>query len=108
MDTKVFNVKDKSAASFFDQHSVISKDEKRDVYDQSPYYFMKDELYLNKSSGIQEGQHVVFELKDFAAKSKKKLINKYTYLAGQYDDVGIRLELVDFSITLVDTKSDND
>lgn len=105
MDTIVFNVKEKSINHFFEQHAIdyYREDRSNSVMrgsgSISAYHLMRDDLYLKKSSGIQENQQVVFELSDEAAGSGTKLLNTYTYQSEKYDDVGIKLKLIDFRIT---------
>lgn len=106
-DTLTFNVKDKSVNHFFEQHAIeLGLDDARDIRGRngiSSYHLMKDELYLKKSSGIVENQTVIFELEDIASGSRSKLVNTYTYLSEKYDDVGIKLKLMDFKVAAIET-----
>lgn len=103
MDIITFNVKEKSINHFFEQHAIdyYREDRSNSVMrgSISAYHLMRDDLYLKKSSGIQENQTVIFELSDEAAGSGKKLLNTYTYMSEKYDDVGIKLKLIDFKLT---------
>jgi hypothetical protein len=101
MSKKIMNVKDKSALHFFEEFSIQKRQEDGHPQNQSAYYYMKDELYLKKSFEIQEGETIVFHLEDQSYNSQKRIINIYTYTAGSYDDIGIKLSLTDFKIELV-------
>ncbi len=107
MEAIVFNVKEKTIHHFFEQFAIdyVARDVKGSIYsDVSAYYLMKDELYFKRSSDIGEGQTIVFELSDIAAGSRSELLNTYTYLSEKYDDVGIKLKLIDFKVTVKDKK----
>lgn len=108
MQTIKFLVKDKSANTFFAEHAIASdkydRQSIRNNDDLSPYYLMKDEIILKKSSGIQHGQQVIFQLSDQSAASRKPLTNTYTYNVEGYDDVSLRLTLIDFKIELDETE----
>lgn len=106
MDPIVFNVKDKSIHHFFAEHLISADTDRQGIRssDLNPYYFMKDEIYLKRTAGIAAGSNVVFELQDRAAGSGKALVNTYVYESEQYDDVGIRLKLIDFKVNIAEPK----
>lgn len=96
-----FNVKEKSIIHFFEEHAIGQEEKRHNARDGiSAYHLMQDELYLKKSSGIAESQKVVFELTDQSYGAKTKLLNTYIYQSEKYDDVGIKLKLIDFSVTV--------
>lgn len=92
-----FSVKDKSLHTFFG----ITKDDRREI-DSSPYYLMKEEIILPRNKDLPRDSEavVIFELEDISQMSRKRLINTYTYKLDSYDDVSVRLTLIDFNITL--------
>lgn len=97
-----FNVKEKSIESYFQEMIVTPLDMRRNNHDQSPYYFLKDEMYFKKDRGIKIGDTITFELDDRGISSQKLLTNTYTYEANEYDSVSILLKLIDFKVSLKD------
>lgn len=106
MNPIIFNVKDKSANTFFAEHALEQNCEDmmgaRKGPDVSAYHLLRDEIFLKKSAGIEVNQTVIFQLEDRSVMSKKPLVNTYTYQAEQYDNVGIKLVLKDFKISIND------
>lgn len=104
MEPIIFNVKDKSANTFFAEHAVVNdkydRQNVRNGDDLNPYYFMKDEIILKQSPAIMPGQKVVFHLADYGAGSRRPMTNIYTYDVEKYDDLSVRLKLADFKITI--------
>jgi hypothetical protein len=98
-----FNVKDGSVQEFFATHGVgIPQDDRRSLSSStvSAYHMMKDKILVKKSDLFDVGEFIVFELFDQSVGSKRALVNTYTYIVGEYDDVCIELELTNFEISL--------
>lgn len=98
----VFKVKDESLQAFFLKNLTNTPERRNDGFGNtniSCYHYLQDELIFKKDGDVKEGQQVVFELKDRSQFSNKELTNKYTYKAENYDDVSIKLKLIDFKIT---------
>ena len=102
MDIKL-NVKDKSVFHFFSEKLIGYRPNERHTIreDESAYYLMKDEMYLKKEIGLEEGELVKFELADNSMMSRKELRNTYIYKVEKYDDVSVKLVLSDFKIEAV-------
>jgi len=96
-----FNVKDKSVYDFF--YTRVLEDERLFTKELNPYCFMRDELFFKKNCDIKVGEIVRMELSDTSRLSKKELINVYLYKAEEYDDVSIKLILIDFKVELLTT-----
>ena len=98
-----FNVKDKSAFSFLEERLLGYKPNERNgmngLRDTSPYHLLQDEMFFKKQCGIDVGETVQIELFDRAQMSGKELLNTYIYKAESYDDVAIRLVLIDFYVS---------
>jgi len=92
-----FSVKDKSLNQFFIDNGIDYRPNGRNPMDDSPYYLMKDELFIKKA-GFETDQLIEFELLDFGQNSRKELINKYVYRITQYDDISFKLVLESFQI----------
>lgn len=103
-EIKVFEVKEESINLFFEEHLVIDKNHRSisidDIRKTNPYLFFKHELMLKKSSGFRIGENIVFELKNKAQYSTAVLTHTYTYIVNHYDDICIKMELVDFKVTI--------
>lgn len=102
------NVKEKSTKAFLENNAIeVNKSNSAEEHlamtsrDLNVYYFMKDELYLKKSCGLDVDELIKFEISDTSSNSKKELINTYVYKAEHYDDVSLKLVLMDFSIKSV-------
>jgi hypothetical protein len=95
MDPLKFNVKDKSLHTFFGIESKGRDSVRQDI---NPYYLMKDEIIIPKRPELSEVGIVIFELSDTSEGSRKELVNVYSYQINEYDDVSIKLNLVDFKI----------
>lgn len=97
------NVKDQSVYYFL-KTNLIGYDENTkttiDVNNTSTYHLIKNEMYFKKELEIKPGDIIKIELKDFSYISRKDLINIYFYLVENYDDVSIKLTLIDFKIKL--------
>ena len=96
-----FNVKDKSALSFLKENlleCLIDGNKHRIDDDQSPYYLMKDEMYFKIDCKIKIGEHFKIEIFDRSQLSGKELVNQYTYRCEKYDDVALKMVLLDFNI----------
>lgn len=109
MEIKVFNVKNESLNQFFREFGVGQElpTGQRDSISRhvSPYHLMKNTIYLKRHS-IPQGQ-VRFELEDYASGSGSKLANIYTYAVTPYDDVSVKLDLVDYEVKLIERKIEN-
>lgn len=113
MKKDVINVKEQSVVQFLNSNIpqaekvIIILDEYqnhcRDEKQVSVYHLMKDDMHFDKDCGIKVGQKVTIELTDYARRSEKKLRNTYTYEAQEYDDVTIKMKLVDFKVEFADT-----
>jgi hypothetical protein len=101
MEAKL-NVKDKSVQTFLEERLISYKADNRcgtgSLRDGSPYYLMRDEMFFKKDCGIEIGEIVKIELFDRSQGSDKELKNIYTYKAEEYDDVAIKMVLIDFAI----------
>lgn len=100
--TKTFNVKDGSLNQFFLDNALgvdrNNRDSMRHFQECTPFNLMNDEILLKKSDTLQPGRHVVFELEDRGQQSGKDLVNRYEYHIYQYDDVSVKLVLLDFKV----------
>jgi len=96
------NVKDKSVLTFLEErllnNNANEKQNRCGSFDSSPYYLMKDEMLFKIDCGIKVGQSVEIELFDRTNGSNKELKNIYTYIVEYYDDVAIKLRLINFEI----------
>lgn len=103
MKTKL-NVKDKSVQTFLEERLLGYKADERNVIsnmsDNSAYHLMRDEMFFKKECGIEIGETVKIELFDRSKMSGKELLNTYVYEAEKYDDIAIKLVLIDFSVSL--------
>jgi hypothetical protein len=102
METKTFDVKEKSIIEFFKENSIYQIDYNQ-IYEgrASKYSLFKDEIIIKKTKEFEKCGIVTFEISDYGRGSEKKLINKYTYELKSYDDVSVMLTLVNFEIKLV-------
>lgn len=96
MEALKFNVKDKSLHTFFG----ITKEEgmRREI---SPYHLLRNEIILPKKPELPEGTEILFELEDESKQSLTSLLNYYTYLVEKYDDVSVKLVLINFYVKQV-------
>ena len=106
-----FKLKEKGAQKFFEENLCKNSNINFDI---NHYHLFQDELFLKKNwaTAIANGDICVFtkeysdydffcfELSDSSLKSKKSLVNHYKYRIDYYDDVMIKLVLVDFKITI--------
>lgn len=96
-----FTIKDEGLKLFFEQH-VVDQKKDRDFENSSPYYKMKDELFIKKSDEIKENTVVRIELIDDSRFKSKMLIHKYAYHVKAYDSICNKMELADFSVSSVE------
>jgi hypothetical protein len=66
----------------------------------SYYHLMRDSILIRKDSGVEIGDTIRVELDDQAQGSCRQLTNTYIYEAKSFDDVAIKLVLIDFKIEL--------
>ncbi len=102
METIKLNIKNDSVEAFMRDYLLYPPMSSTDRRSQglSPYNYMSDELLLKKECGLTIGQVVNIEIHDMSEKSRKSLVNKYTYEVIKFDDVAHKLFLVDFKIEL--------
>ena len=97
------NVKDKSVSAFLMERLLYPPNdriERGGCSGVSVYNLMNDELLFKIDCGIEANEIVEIELEDRTNGSYKDLVNNYTYKAAKYDDVSIKLILIDFDIKL--------
>lgn len=93
---KELNVKNQSVNEFFKEYLRNYKPEN---YNGSVYHLMQDELFFKKGLELVKGDIVEIDLFDTAERSNKRLTNHYKYEVQNYDDISIKLVLIDFNIT---------
>lgn len=103
-------IKEKSAEAFLTERLLSNKSENYDRNGMpfSAYLFLHREIFFKKECGIGPGEAIRFELFDRGHMSGKELINTYTYIAENYDDVAIKLVCKDFSVCLKNNTISND
>lgn len=102
METKMsFTIKDEGLKLFLEQHLVDNKKD-RDFESTSPYYKMKDELFIKRSDEIKDYSEVHIHLIDDTRFKSKVLIHKYRYSVIPYDSICNRMQLVDFVVVSED------
>ena len=93
-------IRDKSVLMFLRSMLVDVKTNDRHLNahpdEISAYHLMKDEMFFKKDNGIEIGELLKIELFDRARMSESALINHYTYRAEEYDDLSIKMVLIDF------------
>jgi len=103
------NVKKNSVAEFFNK--MLPQSEKVVFVNHndcnthegqvSVYNLMQDEIHFKKNCGIEFGETILIELSDTSRISRSELLNKYTYKAEKYDDITIKMVLIDFDVELI-------
>jgi len=107
---KVFNVKEESIYIFFRDNVVgfehlpnrtlrndigVFGNGARTEGNPNPYYLMKDEISIKKTSGFTN-KEILINLRDWSENSRTELNYEYTYRLKEYDDVSNKYELTDF------------
>lgn len=100
-----FNVKQESVVAFLEERLIgYDKSERgrnTDAFNKvNPYGLLKDEMFFKKDCGIEVSETVKIELFDRSQETRKELINTYIYRCEKYDDIAIKLVLIDFKVEL--------
>lgn len=97
-NTLEFTIKDEGLKLFFEKHVINNDKRDRDFETESPYYKMKDELFIKKSEELKENTVVRILLIDNNRFKSKILTHEYTYTITSYDSVCNKMELTNFTV----------
>jgi hypothetical protein len=97
MKTEKLTVRDKSVETFLET-MLLSKDQMDPHRRLSPHSLLKDKLIFKKECGVAVGEILKIEL--FDRSSTSELVNNYTYIAEEYDDLAVKMVLIDFTVAL--------
>ena len=100
----ILNVKTGSVSKFMEKNKLYPADfsDCNPRNHVSSYNQMTDEILFKIDCGIKVGEHIKIELHDRAEQSRRSLINTYIYKAEPYDDIAIKMKLVDFSVDSIE------
>lgn len=100
-----FEVKENSIHEFADKY-LVDPQRPQDTGRKepiNPYYILgRQEIYIRKEimDVIQNDSVIKFELADESRNNRTRLVNIYQYSIEKYDDVLLKLELIDFKIEI--------
>lgn len=97
-------IRPQTAKTFLLENLIDIPHTRRDIIDTAhPSQFMKDTLIFKKGN-LEGVETVSILIEDETRNTRSKLINTFIYEVSNYDDVGLKLQLIDFKVELVSEK----
>jgi len=104
MENIRLNVKNESVRTFLEGKVIGYKEDKDEGRNRcgsiSAYNLLRDEMFFKIDCGIKIKDLIRIQLFDESRNTSKELVNTYIYEAVKYDDVSIKMVLVDFNVKL--------
>ena len=105
METKL-KIKEKSFSAFFGQYLVFDENSHQmqqarmagETKEFTPAILTNKVFYLRKDCGVKPGEKICFEHSDKTHKTYKSVLCTYTYRVEEYDDITVKLSLVESTI----------